>query len=81
MLKNISTFENQSTVTGQPEKQHCEGLPLCGVRPMMTKVKRAAAGEVKSDRLLPSRTLERRQIQSKNFIQNVKKYQSTQTYC
>lgn len=69
----ISTFQNQSTGTGQPEKQHCGGLPLCGVRPMTTKVKRAAAEEVKSDRLLPTQTLGRRQIQSKNFIQNIPK--------
>lgn len=35
-------------VTGQLGKQHCEGLPLCGVRPMMSKVKRASAEEAQA---------------------------------
>lgn len=55
MSVSISTFvclfnEDQQgkTVTGKAEKQKGEGLPLCGVRPMMSEGKRAAA-EVKSD--------------------------------
>lgn len=35
-------------VTGQPGEQHCEGLPLCGVRPMMSKVKRSSAEMAKA---------------------------------
>lgn len=37
----------RTAVTGRAENLRCEGLPLCGVRPMMSEVKRAAAEEAK----------------------------------
>lgn len=71
LMKWSDIREAQQWQHNQEKKQHWRGLPLCGVRPMVTEAKRAAAEEVKSDRRLPTQTLEGTPIQSRNFIHNV----------